>query len=143
MELALIVNRSEKRKSKFRKKAENGDILSWENYIECCMFGITAQPRLSIMPQTDAGHDLNLGELRDLLLVLMGLKVNLPSKLRLRNGPFVRRVVHLHVANCPPVAAHLSTLSTFSTSTSVSASVSFASLTSGGAPPAQQLLSML
>lgn len=36
----LVVNRSKERKNKFRKKLENGDISSVENYYESCMFGL-------------------------------------------------------------------------------------------------------
>ena len=36
----LVVNRSKERKNKLRKKVENGDVFSLENYYECVMFDL-------------------------------------------------------------------------------------------------------
>lgn len=54
----LVVNRSKERKNKFRKKVENGDISSVENYYESCMFGlqVSARTRVSTCALIETCH---------------------------------------------------------------------------------------
>ncbi len=90
---------SNKRRQKLCKKARSGGVSSAQMFLECRSLGIAGRSSLALVKDPTRAsclHDLNVQELRDMLLSL--LTDEAPSKFfDIRNKAFLRHVAVLHV----------------------------------------------
>lgn len=91
----------EKKLKKFRKKADKGDVSDYRNFQECYQLGIQGKVGVYVVKdptRKSSTHDLNLSELRDLIVSI--LEDGTVSKFfSVKNKGFIRSVTVLHVAN--------------------------------------------
>jgi hypothetical protein len=79
-----------------------GEITSSQSYQECVQLGIEGKSEFSIVPdktRLHAKHDLNISEIRELLLSLFSDEAIVPKYFSVRNKGYIRNVIVLHVSD--------------------------------------------
>ena len=98
-------DRHDKKKlSKLVKKANRGEINTYQCYHACVTAGIVAKPEIYITPgksRESSQHGLNLSEIRELLLALFSESVP-PRYFTIKNKASIRTVVLVHVMDATP-----------------------------------------
>ena len=93
-----------KKHSKLIKRAVRGDVNTFPVFQACALGQVAAKPEIFIVADKSretAPHDLNLSEVRDLLLSLFSDQLP-PKWYQFRNKACVRTVVVVHVADALP-----------------------------------------
>ena len=98
------VRRDKKKLSKLVKKANRGDVNTFQCYQACVAAGIVAKPEIYITPgksRESSQHGLNLSEIRELLLALFSDSVP-PRYFTIKNKACIRTVIVVHVTDASP-----------------------------------------
>eukprot|EP01041_Mallomonas_annulata_P008198 gene8198-16857_t len=92
----------EKSKKKSLKKAMKGQITTFSQYEQCILSGIHAKSDILFLhdkTRINCRHDVNITELRDLLISIFIDKPP-PKFFEVKNRPFIRHVVIIHLSEC-------------------------------------------
>jgi len=88
---------------KIRKKAESGSIFSKEHYDLCVSHNIYTGSAVVHKKDPSRGmskHDINISELRELILSIFLDNIQIPKQFEVRNPQFIRDVVVIHFSSC-------------------------------------------